>query len=372
MLVAPLTGPLASTVFQVDVPSDVIFGGFATFLTAIVIAILGALVWQFARTFSRRRMDDDLSRWAQRYNLVITDELVQPLNRYLTLRTRGGLVGLFIVAAPVMTAILISLRDADAVFGIATSIAMFAAFWTGSFVGSLIGGAFGRRAAADVGRSTRTARITALPLSSLVDPFETRLARLSALIFVPLTVLVFAFSRAPWAADPDSVVAMGLGPLAALSVAGAVITLAVPAFAERAQRARALSGDDNALAWSDALTSRSIRDLLAIGFALTGGSGLIALISIGATFPADWRTASFVALNAAGPLCILLLVAVTVVITVRSPERHVQRTLWPQFALNPNLDRPSRHGEELADAAAGAPSAEDEPATDAEHRRDAQ
>lgn len=359
MLVAPPAGPLASNVIEVEIPSDVFFGGIVTFLTVVVIAILGALIWQLVRTFSRRRMDDDLARWAQRYNLVIADELVEPLNRYLTLRTRGGLIGLFVVATPIMTAMLVSLSDSDTPFGVATSIAMFGAIWTSSFVGSLIGGAFGRRSAADAGRSTRTARITALPLSSLVDPLESRLARLSALISVPLTVLVFALSRAPWADRPDSAVPLGLAPLVALSVLGAAITLAVPAFAARAQRARALSGDDNALAWSDALISRSIRDLLAIGFALTGGSGLIALVSIGATFPADWRTASLVALNAAAPLGIVLLVAVPVVITVRSPERHVQRTLWPQFALNPNLDRPSRYGEESTEV-------------DAEHRRDAQ
>ncbi len=373
MRVAPLAGPLASNVIEVEIPSDVFFGGVVTFFVVVVVAILGALMWQLARTFSRRRMDDDLARWAQRYNLVIADELVEPLNRYLTLRTRGGLIGLLVVAGPIMTAMLVSLSDSDTPFGVATSIAMFGAIWTSSFVGSLIGGAFGRRAAADAGRSTRTARITALPLSSLVDPLESRLARLSALVSVPLTVLVFALSRAPWTNGRDVVGGMGLGPLAALSVAGAVITLAVPSFTARAQRARALSGDDNALAWSDALTSRSIRDLLAIGFVLTGGSGLIGLVSIGATFPADWRTASLVALNAAAPLGIVLLVAVTVVIAVRSPERHVQRTLWPQFALNPNLDRPSRYSEVSAEAdAAGASATRDEPTADAEHRRDAQ
>lgn len=352
MLVAPLTGPLASNVIEVEITSEVFFGSIVAVLVVFAAAAAGFLVWQFARTFSDRRMADALARMAQRYNLVIDDENLAPLRRYVTFRTRGGLIGLFLALLPFLALMFVSFGSPEQGVGIAQSIVSFAVVYTGSLIGTLVGGALGRRAAAEVQGSTRAARLSPLPIGELLDPLELRLVRLSALLSVPLTVALLALSRAPWV-NRDRALPDDLPSLVVLSAVGTALTIALPASVRRIQRWRAVSGNENALAWSDALTAQTARDLMYLAFVPSGGSALLALMSVGSAFPAEWRDASLVVLNVAAPVSLLLVFGVMAVVLARTPERHVQRTLWAQFALNPNLDRPSKLGNDYG-AAAGA------------------
>ncbi|MGY6498576.1 MAG: hypothetical protein ACXIUP_10160 [Microcella sp.] len=310
------------------------------FIGVMFAAAFALLVWQFARTFSERRRQDDLARVAQRFNLVIEDDVDQALDRYLVTRTRGGLVGGFLGFAIFVTVFFAGTLWAPGSLGPATGILSFALVAVVSLLGGLIGGAIGRRAAAG---HTAAARLQTLSVTQLLDPVELRIARWSAIVAVPLTIAVAALSFAPWT-DSDLILFIDLRWLAVLAVAGTGVLAVVPTVARAVQRLRAISGGENALAWSDALAARSVRDGLAISYVLTGGSAIIAFMSIGMTFPAEWRDASLIVLNVAAPMGLLVFLGVWAVIQVRSPERHVQRTLWPQFALNPNLDRPSQIG----------------------------
>ena len=40
-------------------------------------------------------------------------------------------------------------------------------------------------------------------------------------------------------------------------------------------------------------------------------------------------------INVSAYASIILLLVMVALVLVRSPERHVQRTLWPEFAINP-------------------------------------
>lgn len=334
------------------------------FFALMFAAALALFVWQFACTFSVRRRDNDLARAAQRFNLVIEDDVDRALDRYLVMRTRGGLIGGFLGFTVFVTVFFTGTLWAPGSLGPATGILSFAVVAAVSLLGGLVGGAIGRRAAAG---HTAAARLQTLSIAQLLDPVELRVARWSAIVAVPLTVVVAALSFAPWT-DSDLILFIDLRWLAALAVAGTGVLAVVPTVARAVQRLRAIGGGENALAWSDALAARSVRDGLAISYVLTGGSATIAFMSIGMTFPAEWRDASLIVMNVVAPIGLLVFLGVWAVIHVRSPERHVQRTLWPQFALNPNLDRPSRlgNGDGAAARTTTATSA------DTEQRREAQ
>lgn len=118
--------------------------------------------------------------------------------------------------------------------------------------------------------------------------------------------------------------------LAALVAAS--IYAALPAAARRLARARAIAGDEIALAWSDALAAQTLRDISYLVIGLGGFTAMNSLMSLGLTLPVEWRVAGNVWLNVAMYLAIGVLVALIAIVSVREPSRHVQRTLWPQFA----------------------------------------
>lgn len=326
MLVASSTGSLAPA-FVVDIPSDVFFGTLIGLFIAFGVGVTVFLGWQFWKTFQPKRSEAATDALAKRYNLTITPDIRGPLDRYLAIRTRGGLVG----AGVGMLGVLSIVRPWEyppPTLGLMGPIFAFALTLGCVLLGTMIGGICGRRSAT-TGR--RAARLTDLSVTQLIAPIERRIMGLCVAAGVLGTVTFAVALQAPWAETPPFIAGDAMW-LALAALIAAVIYAALPVAARRLARARAIAGDENALAWSDALAAQTLRDISYLIIGLGGFTAMNALMSLGLTLPVEWRIAGNVWLNVAMYLGIGVLVVIVVVVSVREPSRHVQRTLWPQFA----------------------------------------
>lgn len=311
------------------IPSDVFFGGLVAMLALLYTAAMVFLGVQFAYTFRPQRQATAIDRLATNVNLVVSDEVRLPLARYVALRTRGGLLG-GMIALPLVLLVLQPWADPPPRLGATSGIVAFAIVLGGTLLGALAGGLLGRRAAEG---ATRAARLSDLGLSELLAPVERRLMRLCVLGGVIGPALLIALLQAPWV-DPAVAVLADAPWLIVAGLASAAMYLALPYLARRLVAARALAGDENALAWSDVLAARTLRDLAYLVIAVSGMITLLSALSLSYAMPSEWTAVSLVWGNVAYYLCMAAIIAAFVIVMVRKPERHVQRTLWPQFAAD--------------------------------------
>lgn len=316
-----------ATGVSVEIPSDVFF---ATVFGVIALAFVGvgvALVVQLSRTWRPRHRMRAVESLSRSVNLAIPVDLREPLAHAVAVRKRGALIG-SLIALPIIPLMLRPWADPPPSFGSATSIIGIAVVLCSTTMGAVVGGLFGRRSPHP---AQRTARLTPLSYSDLIAPVERSLVMLCVIGGVALPGLLTLATAAPW-------VNRGLaedGNFPVLLAAGLIcvgFALALPRIGRRLVSARAIPGDEAALAWSDALAARTLRDIAYLIASVSGMSALTATIWAGAALPREWNTGigmlgtvgSYVGLGA--------IILAIVVVSARKPERHVQRTLWPQYA----------------------------------------
>ncbi len=326
MLAASTPGSLAPTVV-IDVPSSVFFGTLIGLFIAFAVATTAFLGWQFWKTFHPERSEAATDALAKRYNLTIAPENREALIRYLAVRTRSGLVGALAGMLAVI-AIIRPFQYSPPEIRLAGGILLPTVTLSAVLMGTAIGGLLGRRAASG---GHRTARLTDLTITDLLAPIERRVLGGCVLAGVIGAGTLAVALQAPWA-DPPPLInsdAMWLLVAAGAAVVGYAL---LPAAAVRLGRSRAITGDENALAWSDALAAHTLRDLMYLVGAVSGGTAMVSIMSLGLSLPDELRDAGNVWLNVAMYLAIGVLVVLIAIVSVREPSRHVQRTLWPQFA----------------------------------------
>jgi len=314
----------------VEIPSEVFFTGMLVALAAGGVAVLTFLALTFVRTWRPATRERLVNRHALRANLVVPEELRPALEHQLAMRVRGGVLGGLVG----LTSVLMLVRPWEfppPSLGLATGPLSFGLAFLGTQVGAIVGGMLARRS---MPSRAVVARVTPISLADLVAPAERRMAAVAACVAVALPALLLVVLSLPLADAPESL-ALSAAPLAFLGLAAGALYLTLPAIADRLARRRALLGDAAALAWSDALTAQSLRDLhWAIAY-VGGVAGLSALMVIGTAVPDDSAIASTIWINVSAYASFVLLLVTVALVLVRSPERHVQRTLWPEFAIHP-------------------------------------
>ena len=314
----------------VEIPSEVFFTGVLVAFTAGGIAVVSFLVITLVRTWRPRTRERMVNSHALRANLVVPEDLRPALEHQLAMRVRGGVLGSLVGLA----AVLMLLRPWEyppPSLGLATGPISLGLAFLGTQMGAIAGGMLARRSMLS---QAVVARVTPISIADLVAPAERRMAAVAACVAVALPALLLVVLSLPLADAPESL-ALSAAPLALLGLAAGALYLTLPAIADRLARRRALLGDAAALAWSDALTAQSLRDLHWAVAYIGGLAGFSALMVIGTAVSDDSAVASTIWINVSSYASIILLLVMVALVLVRSPERHVQRTLWPEFAINP-------------------------------------
>lgn len=299
--------------------------GLVLLFTAVVVVTVVQLVgtWQPAR---RARNVDALARSA---NLVVPDSTREPLEHAVAARARGALIGSLIA----LLAAVLFLRPwahTDEPVGIGTVIVGMAILLAGTTAGAVVGGLLGRRT---THTSPRTARLTTVEYSDLIAPSERMLVKTSAVAGVAFPGLLALAGTLPWV-DKDLFATVNVSLLLAAGLFGAALAMSLPWIGRRLVAARAIAGDEPALAWSDALAARTLRDLAHLVGTVGALSAMFAVMSFGLVLPQEWTTAANLWANAGFYVAMAGLIVVAILTTRNHPERHVQRTLWPQFAID--------------------------------------
>ncbi len=172
----------------------------------------------------------------------------------------------------------------------------------------------------------------------------------AAVTLTALAVLLPAGGLVP-EAEPTVIASLALLAIGIAAVIGWELV------ARRIARTRPVSGDVQALAWSDALRSLTLRDMVAFPLAtcLYGPLTLLLATNIGAL---DSMTRSLVGVALSGIVVVAAIVAATLAIVQanptsgRSPAQHYQRRLWPEIAVRPPGTAPAATS--TAEPAAGA------------------
>jgi hypothetical protein len=158
------------------------------------------------------------------------------------------------------------------------------------------------------------------------------MALVAAIVAVSIPTLALVVLSA-LGGSPIAEVAIGAPVLAVTGLAVGAVYLALPAIARRLGARRILRGGTNALAWSDALTGRALSDL---HWLIAFWGGLVAFISlqtVGLALSTGAPDQAAVAINVVSYIAMGALLATILIVLMRSPERHVQRTLWPDLAI---------------------------------------
>ncbi|UTT63576.1 hypothetical protein [Microcella humidisoli] len=314
--------------FSVDIPTDVFFGALTALVAIGMGAIAATVIVQFVATWQASAREKMVNRYALRLNLMVAEGMRPALEHQLAMRTRGGLLGAM-AALGVIVAIFLPWSSAPMNLGLASSIISVGSALMLTQLGTIIGGALARRAAP----TTETvARLHLVGLAELVAPVERRMAAVAAALAVGLPTLLLVIITLPGADAPEAI-ARSAPPLAIVGLGAGSLYLALPRIARRLVSRRALLGDAGALAWSDALAAQSLRDLHWLVATVGGLVGFTALQALGVAFPTGAEAATMVWINLIGYLGFIGLLLVIVIVLARSPERHVQRTLWPEFAI---------------------------------------
>ena len=293
----------------------------------IVVVVAMLAVAQFVATWRAPRLLKMVNQLALRVNLIVGDELRPALEQQVAMRERGRLVG--VTLALVVIAVVFQPLGENAVdLGLAAApISVGLAFLSGQ-LGAIVGGVIARRS---VPTNESVARLETIGLAELVAPVERRMAAIAAVVAIGLPTLLMIVTSLPTTEAPE-VTEASAAPLALAGLAAGAVYLALPIIARRVTSHRAILGDTAALAWSDALAAQSLRDLHWLIAMIGGLSGLTALMALGTVLPGDANVA-VIFINVSAWTSVLALLISFALVAVRSPERHVQRTLWPEFAI---------------------------------------
>lgn len=322
MLVAPPLEQFVSDGSDVAISSGVI--GFWIVLTVLFV---GLSVVMLARSWRLSYGDSMTRQVAREVNLELPEELWRSVCEHVMWRLRGtviggvlGFVGLVLIIQP---------WESRTAAGIEVSLLGLSVVFLGNQFGGAVGGMLARRRS--VG-SVRTARIQPITHRELIAPLWRRLAVLSAIVGVT-SVIAFTSAAALLPRVENTHIA-DVTVLVLASGATALLAAVLPRISRHFAATRALGGDDHALAWSDALAARTVRDLsigvIWAGFATTA----TAFARIGELFPADMQRTVFQLQSTATVLMVLVVITVLLVVLVTSPDRHLQRTVWPELALD--------------------------------------
>lgn len=313
---------------SVDISTDDFFGTLGVMLALGLAAIAVTVVVQFISTWRAAPREKLVNRYALKLNLMVSDDLRPALAQHLAVRVRGGLLG---ALAAVVTILLLFMPwgVAPIDFGLATSIVSLGSALLFTQVGTIIGGAVARRS---MPTGEKVARVQPVGLAELVAPIERRMAAVAAALALGLASLLLIITSAIGSATPP-VISASAAPLALVGLTTAALFLLLPVIARRLVARRALLGDAGALAWSDALAAQTLRDLHWFIAAIGGLTAFSALQALGVALPSDATVVTMIWINISGYAGVVGLLLVIAIVLVRSPERHVQRTLWPEFAI---------------------------------------
>ena len=315
--------------FTIDISDEVFFGTLIAVLAlaaAGLVTLIAVRLWRTWQPRHRMRAIDDLSR---SMNLVIPEDLREPLAHAVAMRTRGREIGWVIGFSGMVLAFWLWETPASPT-GFGTGLAALALALGCTSAGAVVGGLLARR---PTSRSPRTARLTSLTYADLVAPYERRIVAIGVACGVALPVAFAAAAAGPWTNGHTSPGA-DAGLLVLVGLLSAGLWIALPRISRRLVASRALPGDEHALAWSDALAARTVRDIAYMAMNLSSLAALWSFMALGLALPQDWTAAVPATTKIGMGLGLAGLLAAIIIVTSRSPERHVQRTLWPQFAAN--------------------------------------
>lgn len=318
----------ASTDGGIEIPSEVFFGASTgALITGFAVWVVVTLL-QFAATWREPKRENLVNKLALQVNMMVPDDLRPALTDQVAKRERGRLLGAFLTIAA-LAALFPPWIAVPADLGLAAAPVAIGLVLAGVQLGAIIGGALGRRSAAT---AESVARLHAIGLAELVHPLERRMALVAAIVGVSIpTVALVGVSTLESTTNASVEVASPALAVTGLAVGG--LYLALPAISRRLISRRLLRGDSAALAWSDALTSRALSDLHWL-IAFCGGlAAFVSLQIAGLALPAQASEVAVFIGNVVSYSAVALLVGVIVVVLTRSPERHVQRTLWPELAI---------------------------------------
>ncbi|MGV8883819.1 MAG: hypothetical protein ACOH19_16850 [Rhodoglobus sp.] len=312
---------------EIDIPTDIFYaviaGGFALlFLAAMV--LLGV---QLFRTWVPRHRGRAVDAFSKSSNLTVPDAAREPLARYLAIRARGSLIG-GLIALPLLLVALQPWADPAPLIGAEGGIVAFAVITIAGISGSLIGTLFARRTPAG---AARAARMTDLTVADLLAPVERKLMTLCVIGGVVLPGILLLSLSAPWV-EPGFLVSSGAPFLLIAGLVSGGLSLLLPRITTRIVASRAIPGDEHALAVSDALAALTLRQFAYLIIAVSGMAALMSFIWVAFAFPDSWMIVALIWGNLAFYAAVAALIVAFVVIATRMPERHVQRTLWPEFA----------------------------------------
>jgi len=312
---------------SIDIPTEVFHSVIAGAFALVFLAAMVLLGVQLVRTWAPRHRDRAVAAFSRSSNLTVPDAAREPLARYLAIRARGSLTGGMIVL-PLLLLALQPWSDPAPSIGLEGGIVAFAAITIAGIVGSLIGTLFANRTPTG---ASRAARMTGLTVADLLAPVERKLLALCAIGGVVLPGILLLAMAAPWV-EPGFLISTGAPFVFLAGLLSGGLSLLLPRITNRLVASRAIPGDEHALALSDALAAQALRQFAYLIIAVSGMSALMSFISLGFAFPDSWMIAALLWGNLAYYATVAMLIVAFVVIATRMPARHVQRTLWPQFA----------------------------------------
>ncbi|WAB84609.1 hypothetical protein OVN20_03310 [Microcella daejeonensis] len=298
-----------------------------TLSTLIVIALTLLIVAAFTAT--RSAVAASAERLARRVNLRLDDAVRPQVELFERRRQLGSGVGAAFGAA---TALLLVPEDSGIV-AFLVMIGLFGGVTVGVALAAL-GHLRGARSATSTVASA--GRLSPVDVDDLVPRGERYGLRYTAVgaaavTLTALAVLLPARGLVP-EAEPTVIASLALLAIGIAAVIGWELV------ARRIARTRPVSGDVQALAWSDALRSLTLRDMVAFPLAtcLYGPLTLLLATNIGAL---DSMTRLLDGVALSGIVVVAAIIAATLAImqanptSGRSPAQHYQRRLWPAIAV---------------------------------------
>lgn len=321
----------ASEVFAHEgiwIPTEVFFGSLAGALVVGVLTFVALTVWQLVTTWHDAPREKLVNKLALQVNMMVSDDVRAALTDQVAMRERGRLVG-NIIALLALLALSPPVTKGVADLGLAAAPIAVGLCFAGIQLGAFVGGALGRRT---VATNESVARLQPLGLADYVHPLERRMALVAAIVAVSIPALALVALSA-LGGSPITEVAIGAPVLAVTGLAVGAVYLALPAIAKRLSARRILRGGTDALAWSDALTGRALSDL---HWLIAFWGGLVAFVSLqtlGLALSTGAPDQAAVTINIVSYVALGIVLATILIVVIQSPERHVQRTLWPELAI---------------------------------------
>lgn len=310
------------------IPSEVFFGSLTGALVVGVLTLVALTGWQLVTTWRDAPREKLVNKLALQVNMTVSDEIREALTDQVAARERGRLVG-NIVALLALLALSPAATAGVADLGLAAAPIAVGLCFAGIQLGVFIGGAMGRRT---VATNASVARLQPLGLADYVHPLERRMALVAAILAVSIPTLALV-ALSVLGGSRLAEVTVGGPVLAVTGLAVGAVYLGLPAIARRLSARRILRGGTDALAWSDALTGRALSDLHWL-IAFWGGLvGFTSLQTVGLALSTGAPDHAAVSINVVSYIALGTVLATILIVVMRSPERHVERTLWPELAI---------------------------------------